>query len=80
MNVIRECYLQLFGQYGAQLFDLATVQQAHSLCQQAFQHCHLAQTQLAPPKTGLARVRGKRPVFIPSGMVVGACYMFDTTL
>lgn len=69
MNVIRECYHQLFSEHGSDLFDLPTVQQAPPLWQQALQQCQHVQLRATHPKTGLARVRGKRPIIIPGETV-----------
>lgn len=69
MNIIRECYHQLFDQHGNNLFDLPEVQQAPFPWQQALQHCHQAQFSRAGGRTALARVRGRWPVVIPGGSV-----------
>uniref|UniRef100_A0A671U0X9 Gypsy retrotransposon integrase-like protein 1 n=1 Tax=Sparus aurata TaxID=8175 RepID=A0A671U0X9_SPAAU len=69
MNVIRECYHQLFSQHGSELFDLPLVQQAPPSWQQALQHCHQTQAHAARVTKGLVRVRGRRPVTIPGGTV-----------
>ena len=69
MNVIRECYSQLFTQHGTELFDLPIVQQAPPSWQQALQHCHQAQSGTTRAKAGLARVRCRRPITIPGGTV-----------
>lgn len=69
MNVIRECYHQLFSQHGSALFDLPVVQHAPTLWQQALQHCHHVQLGEIHTKSGLARVRGRRPLTIPGGTI-----------
>ncbi|KAL6462534.1 hypothetical protein MHYP_G00289560 [Metynnis hypsauchen] len=40
MNVIRECYHELFGQHGSSLFGLPPVVHASPPWQQALQYCH----------------------------------------
>lgn len=69
MNVIRECYDTLFGQYGPALFDLPAVKQASPLWQQALQRCHQAQHSPNRSRVGIAKVRGRRPICIPGGTV-----------
>lgn len=69
MNVIKECYWQLFIKHGPDLFNLPEVQQAPILWQQALQYCHQAEFQASPPREGMARVRGRRAVIIPGGSV-----------
>lgn len=44
MNVIQECYNELFGQYGSALFETALVQYAPNSWQQALQKCHQVQS------------------------------------
>lgn len=66
MNIIRECYTELFGHYGPDLFALPQVTQAPDVLQQALQLCH--QTQ--PERTGcLARVRGRYAMSVPAESV-----------
>lgn len=69
MNVIRECYTELFGQHGSSLFDLPPVVHASLPWRHALQHCHRVQLNSRPPKTGVAKVRGRRPIHIPGGTV-----------
>lgn len=67
MNIIRECYSELFGQYGSDLFDLPQVTQAPSVLQQALQLCHQIQS---VERTGCwARIRGRRGTFVPAESV-----------
>lgn len=47
MNVIRECYRELFAQHGSSLFNCPPVAQTPILIQQALQQCHQIQ---APPQ------------------------------
>ncbi|XP_049332461.1 retrovirus-related Pol polyprotein from transposon opus [Astyanax mexicanus] len=75
MNVIRECYRELFGQHGPALFDLPPVVHASPPWQQALQYCHQG---LDEPSslTGVAKVRGGRPIRIPAGtfkMIAATC-------
>lgn len=66
MNIIRECYSELFGQYGSDLFNLPQVAQAPDVLQQALQFCH----QIQSVRTGgLARVRGRCSVSVPAESV-----------
>lgn len=69
MNVIRECYAELFGQHGSSLFDLPPVVHASPTWRHALQYCHRVQLGSSPPKTGVAKVRGRRPIHIPGGTV-----------
>lgn len=69
MNVIRECYEELFGQHGPALFDLPPVVHASPPWQQALQYCHKAQLRPPKAKSGVAKVRGRRPVHIPGGTI-----------
>lgn len=70
MNIIRECYYQLFSQHGVALFDLPAVKLAPSLWLQALQHCHLAQISPEENRSGMARVRGRRTIVIPGGTMM----------
>lgn len=67
MNVIRECYDELFGQHGLALFDLPPVVYASPSWRQALQHCHQVQLRSPRARTGVAKVRGRRPIHIPGG-------------
>uniref|UniRef100_A0A8C7XG91 ribonuclease H n=1 Tax=Oryzias sinensis TaxID=183150 RepID=A0A8C7XG91_9TELE len=67
MNVINQCYDVLFGQHGPSLFDLPPLVHASPPWQQALQYCH--QSRRHPVRTGLAKVRGRRPILIPGGTV-----------
>lgn len=68
MNIISECYDLLFSQYGASLFSLPCIQQAPKEWQQALQFCHSAPPSVRPI-TGIARVRGRYPVYLPGGVM-----------
>ncbi|KAK7922290.1 hypothetical protein WMY93_009192 [Mugilogobius chulae] len=69
MNVIRECYNELFQQHGASLFELPFLTEITSPWVNAFQHCQRAGVEDDPPKAGMVRIRGRRPVCIPAGTV-----------
>ena len=76
MNVIHECYNELFGQHGPALFDLPPVLHASPPWQQALQYCHNAQPRSPKARIGIAKVRGRRPVHIPGGtlkLVAATC-------
>lgn len=68
MNVLRRCYGELFGQYGAALFDTAPVVTSPTPLVDAFQKCHAADLQPTPKQPGKVKVQGKRAVRIPGGV------------
>ena len=67
MNIINECYHQLFSQHGLALFNLPAIKLSPSPWLQALQQCHDAQSRPKQTKPGVARVRGRRTVSIPGG-------------
>lgn len=69
MNVLRECYAELFGQHASPLFDVSLVKEAPEAWKKAFQKCHESRARPATGASGVARVRGKHPVYIPGGTV-----------
>lgn len=69
MNVIRRCYRELFGAHGAGLFDLPVVNQAPGSVLEALLQCHQATTRQSRDLFGTARVRGKRALRIPGGVM-----------
>lgn len=69
MNVIRQCYRELFGAFGRSLFDSPSVSQAPGPVVAALQRCHQSATQVPGTPTGTVRVRGKRAVRIPGGVM-----------
>ena len=69
MNVLRECYYELFVEYGPALFTLSQVTQAPKVLLQALQYCHQVQEQPAERSTGTVKVRGRHPVHILGGTV-----------
>ena len=66
MNVIQECYHELFNEHGNDLFDLPTVRRAPPAWRQALLHCHKAEVG-RPDRVGMAKVRGKSRIRIPAG-------------
>lgn len=65
MNVIRECYRELFLEHGPALFDLPPFKQ--NPWQDALQFCHKAHLQPEPQVDGPVRVKGRRRIYIPGG-------------
>lgn len=65
MNVIRECYRELFLEHGPALFNLPPVKQ--NPWQKVLQFCHRAQLQPESQVHGPVRVRGRRKIQIPGG-------------
>lgn len=68
MNVIRECYSELFTQHGHTLFDSPTADPESRVWKEAFQLCQQAQV-VIPPPTGLAKVRGRKAIHIPGSSI-----------
>ena len=66
MNVIQECYHELFNEHGTDLFDLPTVKRAPPAWRRALLHCHHAEVGRSD-RVGMAKVRGKRRIHIPAG-------------
>ncbi|KAL6456493.1 hypothetical protein MHYP_G00350370 [Metynnis hypsauchen] len=58
MNVIRECYEELFGQYGPLLFNLPCIRQTPKVLQQALQCCHMVHPK-ARQLSGVAKLRAR---------------------
>lgn len=69
MNIISQCYSELFQQHGSALFQAPSVQTAGEVWQQAFTECH--QLDCLPPTgcLGGVRVAGRTAVRIPAGSV-----------
>ncbi|XP_072293407.1 uncharacterized protein [Eucyclogobius newberryi] len=67
MNIIRKCYLELFGHYGSALFGESS-SSLPTVLVEAMQKCHVASVQSAP-KLGRVRVRGKRACRVPGGAI-----------
>lgn len=59
MNIIKECYWELFVQHGPALFNLPYVLQAPMPIQQALQQCHRVQTKALPARSGCVKVKGE---------------------
>lgn len=68
MNIIRKCYLELFGQYGSALFGEPS-SSLPTVLVEAMQKCHVASVQSTPIKPGCVRVRGRRACRIPGGAI-----------
>ncbi|KAI3362647.1 hypothetical protein L3Q82_001631 [Scortum barcoo] len=64
MNVIRNCYEELFGQHGVALFSQPCVSKAPKPVVQALQWCHRVRAQAPQDSPGRAKVR-------PGGFLVG---------
>lgn len=84
MNIIKECYWELFVLHGPALVDLPSVLQAPLQIQQALQQCHQAK---APPvRSGQVKVKGRRVCRVPGGtmkIVMATCskhYLENETL
>ena len=69
MNVIRRCYRELFGVFGSALFESPPVSGAPGAVVAALQKCHQSATQVVSGLTGSVKVRGKRAVRIPGGVM-----------
>ncbi|XP_036001258.1 uncharacterized protein LOC118565232 [Fundulus heteroclitus] len=67
MNIIKSYYLQLFDQYGPDLFKLPSILGAPTSWLPAFQLCQQAEVQKGHIQTSVAKVRGRRPVVVPGG-------------
>lgn len=68
-NIIRRCYQELLAVYGPALFDSPSMVQAPGPVLEALQSCHRAATEPPREVTGSARVRGRRAVRIPGGVM-----------
>lgn len=69
MNVIQNCYQELFGQHGAALFSQPCVSKAPKPVVQALQWCHRVSAQALQDSPGRAKVRGKKAWRIPGGVM-----------
>lgn len=67
MNIIRECYTELFSEYGPGLFEVTQVQQTPELWKQALQYCQRVPTKPSSPRTNVAKARGRRSICISGG-------------
>lgn len=67
MNIIAQCYEELFQRSPSPLFDLPGDAQLAEAWQHAFQACQMPQSM--GRQAGLVKVRGKWPVHIPGGTV-----------
>ena len=69
MNVIRNCYRELFGTHGPSLFALPPVPKAPGPVFEALQQYHQSSVNDSNPRSGAVRVRGERAVRIPGGVL-----------
>lgn len=69
MNVISQCYEELFEALGPSLFNCSVVSCAPDPVCQALQQCHQPAVQIPRTYNGTARVHGKRAVRIPGSMM-----------
>ncbi|CAI5643241.1 unnamed protein product [Oreochromis niloticus] len=67
MNVIRECYHELFAQHGSSFFNCPPVVQAPILIQQALQQCHQIQAKAPSERSSRVKVKGGRVCRVPGG-------------
>lgn len=68
-NIIRQCYYELFAMYGPALFNAVPVAQAPGPDLKALQRCHQVTTKGQEKIFGSARVRGRREIRIPGGII-----------
>ncbi|XP_076840784.1 uncharacterized protein LOC143485286 [Brachyhypopomus gauderio] len=69
MNVISECYRELFQSQGVALFQSAHIAPERSAWKRVFSHCQFL-NQLPPSgRLGRARVKGRVAVLIPAGSI-----------
>ena len=69
MNVLRMCYQELFGAFGPSLFDCPPVSLAPGPVRGALQRCHQLAIHTPKDPVGKVKVRGKRVVRIPGGVM-----------
>lgn len=67
MNIIKECYWELFVQHGSALFNLPSVLQAPTPIRQALEQCQQVQATALPERSGRAKVKGGRVCRVPGG-------------
>lgn len=67
MNIIKECYWELFVQHGPALFNIPSVLQAPTSIQQALQQCHRIEANAPTEHSGHVRVKGGRVCRVPGG-------------
>ena len=77
MNIIKECYLELFVRHGPALFNLPYVLQAPPLIQHALQQCHQIQATTPPDCSGCLKVKGGRVCRVPGG-TLNCCRLLFT--
>lgn len=70
MNVIKDCYDELFVQHGGSLFDVDCVKKTPLCWQKALQQCHESSVTQVSDRDCLARVRGKRALRVAGGTMI----------
>lgn len=63
MNVIQQCYWELFGQHGLALFDIDSVKHAPSSSKKVLQQCHYVEVQCSQDHSG--NNQSSRPTCMP---------------
>lgn len=67
MNVIGQCYNDLFEQHGPALFSVPQIRQAELGWKDALLQCHRADEAPSPGFIGYVKVQSRHPVQIPAG-------------
>ena len=67
MNIIIDCYRELFAQHGTNLFQSPAVQSAAVAWKLAFRHCERIEAIVSSSSAFKVRVQGKRPVCVAAG-------------
>lgn len=76
MNIIKECYGQLFVHHGTDLFNIPSMLQAPTPIQQALEQCHQFEATAPTDHLGRAKVKGGKVCRVPGGTmkIVAATY------
>uniref|UniRef100_A0A3B1JJS8 Gypsy retrotransposon integrase-like protein 1 n=1 Tax=Astyanax mexicanus TaxID=7994 RepID=A0A3B1JJS8_ASTMX len=69
MNVISQCYRELFQQHGSALFQTPSLQSAGDVWRQALKECHQLDCLPLSGRLGPVKVAGRTSVRIPAGSV-----------
>ena len=67
MNIIIDCYRELFAQHGTNLFQSPAVQSAAVAWKLAFRHCERIEAIVSSSSAFKVRVQGKRPICVTAG-------------
>ena len=67
MNIIINCYRELFAQHGTNLFQSPPLQAAAVAWKMAFRHCERVEAVVSSSSTFKVRVQSKRPICVPAG-------------